>query len=185
MALERLDAVRCSSISAASSPRLTPLPSAISFRASQKPSSRLTLVLWPLTTIDRLSTSDFIECPRIPKLTVLLVCTILVLSSTRRRASAIAGIGRAGIGTTSARGRVIFQYTRIRCRSRIGLDGRRQRIEVEERQASEAFSARLRDAPVNKNRSDKDAISGPIGLMEAALAICPAKHRQEGLRSRH
>ena len=50
------------------------------------------MVLWPLTTIDRLSTSDFMERPHIPKLTVLLVCTFLVHSSIRRRASAIAGI---------------------------------------------------------------------------------------------
>jgi hypothetical protein len=35
----------------------------ISFRPSQNASSRLTLVLWPATTIERLSTGDFIGAP--------------------------------------------------------------------------------------------------------------------------
>src|SRR5688500_14758336 len=38
-------------------------PPAISFNPFQKASSRLTLVLWPATTIDRLTTADFTARP--------------------------------------------------------------------------------------------------------------------------
>src|SRR5213593_2861889 len=45
------------------SDRVTSLPFAISFSPFQNASSRLTLVLWPAITIERLTTGDFIAGP--------------------------------------------------------------------------------------------------------------------------
>src|SRR5262249_56635683 len=45
------------------SDRVTSLPFAISFSPFQNASSRLTLVLWPAITIERLTTGDFIDGP--------------------------------------------------------------------------------------------------------------------------
>src|ERR1700694_1902388 len=43
------------------SDKVRPRPVAISFSPFQKASSRLTLVLWPAMTIERLTTGDFID----------------------------------------------------------------------------------------------------------------------------
>src|SRR5438874_12599307 len=58
---DRLPCCRWESISATNSDKFFCRLPAISFRPSQNASSRLTLVLWPATTTERLTTGDFIE----------------------------------------------------------------------------------------------------------------------------
>src|SRR5260221_1345686 len=60
MAAERLPCRRSVSIEATMSDSVNSRPLAISFRPYQNASSRLTLVLWPAMTIERLTTGDFI-----------------------------------------------------------------------------------------------------------------------------
>src|SRR6516164_3333989 len=60
MADDRLPSCRSPSIAATRSERVTRRLSAISLSPLQNASSRLTLVLWPAITIDRLITGDFI-----------------------------------------------------------------------------------------------------------------------------
>ena len=60
---DRLLRCRCESITATKAPKFVCRLPAISFRHSQNASSRLTLVLWPATTTERLTTGDFIEAP--------------------------------------------------------------------------------------------------------------------------
>src|SRR5262249_45098642 len=58
--------MRCESIEPTRSDKLARRSRAISFRATQKSSSKLTLVLWPPTTIERLITCDFfISAPEV------------------------------------------------------------------------------------------------------------------------
>src|SRR6266480_7430598 len=61
MADDRLSCCRSELIVAINSDKLFCRWSAISFRLSQNASSRLTLVLWPAITTERLTTGDFIE----------------------------------------------------------------------------------------------------------------------------
>src|SRR5919197_22401 len=61
MADDRLSCCRSESIAATNSDNFFCRWTAISFRLSQNASSRLTLVLWPAITIERLKTRDFIE----------------------------------------------------------------------------------------------------------------------------
>src|SRR5262245_2567152 len=60
---ERFSCWRPASIAATNSDRVTFRALAISFSAFQNASSRLTLVLWPERTIERLMTRDFIRHP--------------------------------------------------------------------------------------------------------------------------
>src|SRR5882762_4662217 len=60
MADDRLPCCRSVSIVATSSDKVMSRPPAISLRPFQNASSRLTLVLWPAMTIERLTTGDFI-----------------------------------------------------------------------------------------------------------------------------
>src|SRR5579872_1925925 len=64
MAEDRLPCWRVLSISPTSSDSVTFRKPEISFMPFQKASSRLTLVLWPATTIDRFTTGDFMMRPR-------------------------------------------------------------------------------------------------------------------------
>src|SRR5579862_3512924 len=57
---ERFACCRLASISLISSANVMPRSLASSFTLLQNGCSRLTLVLWPRTTIDRLTTGDFI-----------------------------------------------------------------------------------------------------------------------------
>src|SRR5256885_17213509 len=61
MADDRLPCCRWVSIAATKSDNVMWRSPPISFRLFQNASSRLTLVLWPPTTIERLTTADFIE----------------------------------------------------------------------------------------------------------------------------
>src|SRR6516165_1843079 len=63
MADDRLPCQRSESIAPTSSDRVVFRPRAISFNPSQNASSRVTLVLWPATMIERLTTSDFMKTP--------------------------------------------------------------------------------------------------------------------------
>src|SRR6266566_9791353 len=63
MADDRLPCCRWESITATKSDKFFCRLPAISFRPVQNASSRLTLVLWPATTTERLTTGDFIETP--------------------------------------------------------------------------------------------------------------------------
>src|SRR5438094_5826469 len=63
MAEDRLPCCRSESMSATSSDKVMPRPPATSFSPFQNASSRLTLVLWPAITIERLTTGDFIDGP--------------------------------------------------------------------------------------------------------------------------
>src|SRR5215211_6382355 len=58
---ERLPWRRSVSMVATSSDKVISRAAAISLRPCQKASSRLTLVLWPAMTIERLTTGDFIS----------------------------------------------------------------------------------------------------------------------------
>src|SRR6476659_3463369 len=60
MADDRLPCCRSESIAATRSDNVMSRPLAISFRPFQNASSRLTLVLWPAMTMERLTTGDFI-----------------------------------------------------------------------------------------------------------------------------
>src|SRR5437764_10322315 len=60
MADDRLPCCRSESIAATKSDKVMSRPLAISLSPFQNASSRLTLVLWPAMTIDRLTTGDFI-----------------------------------------------------------------------------------------------------------------------------
>src|SRR5712691_2140429 len=60
MADDRLPCCRRVSIVATRSDKVMSRPPAISFNPCQTSASRLTLVLWPATTIERLTTGDFI-----------------------------------------------------------------------------------------------------------------------------
>src|SRR5712692_4629259 len=60
MADERLPCCRSESIAATRSDKVMSRPAAISFSPFQNASSRLTLVLWPAMTMERLTTEDFI-----------------------------------------------------------------------------------------------------------------------------
>src|SRR6266540_4337403 len=60
MADDRLPRCRSLSIAATSSDNVRCRPSAISLNAFQNASSRLALVLWPATTMERLTTEDLI-----------------------------------------------------------------------------------------------------------------------------
>src|SRR6516164_1888206 len=62
MADDKLPCARPVSISATRSDKVLSWPTAISLSPFQKASSRLTLVLWPAMTIERLMTGDFIAC---------------------------------------------------------------------------------------------------------------------------
>src|SRR5215475_14897914 len=62
MADERLPCRRSESIVDTRSDKVMSRPPAISFSPLQNASSRLTLVLWPAITIERLTTGDFIYC---------------------------------------------------------------------------------------------------------------------------
>src|SRR5882757_4402186 len=64
MAEERLPCWRLVSISPTSSDSVMSRSTEISFIPFQNASSRLTLVLWPATTIDRFTTGDFMMHPR-------------------------------------------------------------------------------------------------------------------------
>src|SRR5690242_2340874 len=66
MAQERLACSRDALIVATSSDSVRFRARAIVFNSFQKGSSRLTLVLCPPTTIDRLTTEDFIRAPQYP-----------------------------------------------------------------------------------------------------------------------
>src|ERR1700693_1300738 len=57
---DRLPWTRAESMVATISDKVRARPAAISFSPYQKASSRLTLVLWPAITIERLTTGDFI-----------------------------------------------------------------------------------------------------------------------------
>src|SRR6266566_9480363 len=59
IAEDRLPCWRAVSISPTSSDSVTPRAAEISFIPVQNASSRLTLVLWPSTTIERFTTGDF------------------------------------------------------------------------------------------------------------------------------
>src|SRR6516164_10188189 len=59
MADDRFPWRRSESIAATMSDKVRWRPPAISFSPAQNASSRLTLVLWPATTIERLTTGDF------------------------------------------------------------------------------------------------------------------------------
>src|ERR1700704_1586520 len=61
MADDKLPWRRSESIVETRSDKVTSRSSAISFRPFQNASSRLTLVLWPAMTIERLITGDFID----------------------------------------------------------------------------------------------------------------------------
>src|SRR6266436_9588826 len=63
MADERLPCCRSESIAATRSDKVMSRPPAISLRPFQKASSRLTLVLCPAMTMERLTTGDFIARP--------------------------------------------------------------------------------------------------------------------------
>src|SRR6202048_5200440 len=60
MADDRLPCLRSESIAATRSDMVMPRPLAISLSPFQNASSRLTLVLWPAMTMERLTTGDFI-----------------------------------------------------------------------------------------------------------------------------
>src|SRR2546429_3978360 len=60
MADDRLPCCRSESIAATKSDKVMSRPLAISLSPFQNASSRLTLVLWPAMTIERLTTGDFI-----------------------------------------------------------------------------------------------------------------------------
>src|SRR5476651_342458 len=60
---DKLACSRFASIKVASSDKLTLRPPAISLRAFQNGSSRLTLVVWPLILTERLTTVDRIRTP--------------------------------------------------------------------------------------------------------------------------
>src|SRR5262245_2051991 len=60
MADDRLPCCRSESIAATRSDKVMSRPLAISLRPLQNASSRLTLVLWPAMTMERLTTGDFI-----------------------------------------------------------------------------------------------------------------------------
>src|SRR6266542_6329070 len=60
---ERLVCCRSLSIAATSPDKVVRRLLAISFSPDQNASSRLTLVLWPATTMERLTTSDFMKTP--------------------------------------------------------------------------------------------------------------------------
>src|SRR5215467_7488779 len=64
MADDRLPCWRPESIAPTSSDKVMFRPRAISFKPSQNASSRLTLVLWPAATMERLATRDFMTTPR-------------------------------------------------------------------------------------------------------------------------
>src|ERR1700679_3683367 len=64
MADDRLPCWRLLSISPTSSDSVMFRRPEISFMPFQNASSRLTLVLWPATTIDRFTTGDFMMLPR-------------------------------------------------------------------------------------------------------------------------
>src|SRR3984893_1044076 len=64
MAEDRLPCWRLLSISPTSSDSVISRSPEISFMPFQNASSRLTLVLWPATTIERLTTGDFMRRPR-------------------------------------------------------------------------------------------------------------------------
>src|SRR5512145_1393861 len=64
MADDRLPCCRSESIAATRSDKVISRSPAISLRPFQNASSRLTLVLWPAMTMERLTTGDFI--PRLP-----------------------------------------------------------------------------------------------------------------------
>src|SRR5579862_5377720 len=64
IAEERLPCWRLLSISPTSSESVMLRSPEISFMPFQNASSRLTLVLWPATTIDRFTTGDFMRPPR-------------------------------------------------------------------------------------------------------------------------
>src|SRR6202020_1623040 len=64
MADDKLPCWRLLSISPTSSDSVMFRNPEISFMPFQKASSRLTLVLWPATTIDRFTTGDFMMRPR-------------------------------------------------------------------------------------------------------------------------
>jgi hypothetical protein len=57
---DKLPCPRPESMAATNSDNVRPRPIAISLSPLQNASSRLTLVLWPATTIERLATGDFI-----------------------------------------------------------------------------------------------------------------------------
>src|ERR1700734_1394840 len=60
MADDRLPCWRSESIAPTRSDKVTRRPTAMSFNPLQNASSRLTLVLWPAMTMERLTTGDFI-----------------------------------------------------------------------------------------------------------------------------
>src|SRR5712691_11604998 len=63
MADDRLPCCRAESIAATRSDKVMARPPAISFNPLQNASSRLTLVLCPATTMERLTTEDFMNTP--------------------------------------------------------------------------------------------------------------------------
>src|SRR5258708_7767775 len=63
MAEDKLSCWRSVSILPTSSDSVMSRSLAITFSAFQNASSRLTLVLWPAMTVERLMTEDFIACP--------------------------------------------------------------------------------------------------------------------------
>src|SRR5260370_40099186 len=89
MAEDKLPCSRCESMVPTRSDKDRSRSLAISFSTFQNASSRLTLVLWPATTTERLTTEDFIACP--PARGSLCESRCLMVLPTNRFVSSVNG----------------------------------------------------------------------------------------------